>query len=71
MKTLGFVLLVIGIITVAYAGLSFAITQKMVDTASFGLTPDFVNTDNWTPIVGIAMLVGGIVFIVPEKRKLF
>ena len=69
MKTLGFVLLVIGIITVAYAGLSFAITQKMLETGTLGLTTNIINTDNWTPFVGAAMLVGGIVFIVPEKRK--
>jgi len=67
-KTVGIVLIVIGIILIAYTGFNFVTTEKVVDVGPINISKDKNHFVQWSPIVGVALLVGGIVITVFGKK---
>lgn len=68
-KTLGIVLVVIGIIMIVYTGFNFVTKEKVVDLGPIEINKEKNNTVQWPPVVGIILIVGGIVVIVLDKKK--
>ncbi len=68
-KTLGIVLVVIGIIMIVYTGFNFVTKEKVVDLGPIEINKEKNNTVQWPPVVGIILIVGGIVVIVFDKKK--
>lgn len=72
MKTktiLGTVLIVIGIIMVAYTGFTYVTTEKVVDLGPVQINQEKNHFVQWSPIVGVILLVGGIVIIALGKKE--
>lgn len=67
-KTVGIVLIVIGIILIAYTGFNFVTTEKVVDIGPINISKDNNHFVQWSPIVGVVLLVGGIVVTVLGKK---
>ena len=67
-KTLGIALVVIGIIMIAYTGFNFVTTEKVVDLGPIKINQEKNHPVQWSPIVGVVLLVGGIVIIVTDKK---
>jgi uncharacterized membrane protein YdcZ (DUF606 family) len=67
-KTLGIVLVVIGIIMIAYTGFSYVTTKKVVDIGPIEINKQQNHNVQWPPIVGVILIVGGIVAIVLDKK---
>ncbi len=67
-KTLGIVLIVIGIIMIAYTGFNFVTTEKVVDLGPIEINKEKSHPVQWSPIIGVVLLVGGAVLIVSDKK---
>jgi hypothetical protein len=72
MKTytwIGIILIVIGIIVLAYQWITYTTREKVVDIGPVHLTAGKTRTLPLPPIVGGISLVGGIVLLVVGKKK--
>ena len=72
MKTntiIGIILIVIGIIALAYQGITYTTREKVVDIGPIQMTADKTKTIPLPPIVGGIALVGGIVLLVAGGKK--
>jgi uncharacterized membrane protein YdcZ (DUF606 family) len=69
-KTLGIVLIVIGINMLAYTGFNYVTTEKVVDIGPIEINAQKNNRVSWPPFVGLVLIGGGIFVIVRDKRIL-
>jgi hypothetical protein len=72
MKTytlIGIILIVIGIIALAYQGITYTTREKVVDIGPIQINADKTETIPLPPILGGIALVGGIVLLVAGGRK--
>lgn len=65
----GIILIVIGIVALAYQGITYTTREKVVDIGPIQVTADKTRTLPLPPIVGGVALVGGIVLLVMGKKK--
>jgi hypothetical protein len=69
MKTFGFVLVVLGILALAYGGISYSRQRTVIDVGPFKATATEQKNIPLSPIVGGISLISGIVLLlVPRKR---
>jgi len=72
MKTslvVGLILIVIGIASFAYQGITYTTRENVVDFGPIHMTADTTKTIPLTPVVGAIALVGGIVLVVMGSKK--
>ncbi len=72
MKTytlIGIVLIVVGIIALAYQGITYTTREKVVDIGPIQMTADKTKTIPLPPIVGGVALLGGIILLVAGGKK--
>ncbi|MBK7258027.1 MAG: hypothetical protein IPI01_09545 [Ignavibacteriae bacterium] len=71
MKTLGIILMVMGLIMTLYSGFNFVTKEKVVDLGPIEITQDNDHAIAWQPYVGVgAIIIGGILFVVSRKGSL-
>ena len=68
-KPLGITLIVIGAIMIIYTGLTYVTKEKVVDLGPIEINAEKSHPVNWSPIVGVVLLVGGIAVMVTSKNK--
>lgn len=69
-KPLGIVLIVIGIVMLIYTGFNYVTTEKVVDLGPIEINAQKNHTVKWPPIVGLVLVVGGIVIIALDRKKI-
>jgi len=69
MKILGIVLIVLGIISFAYQGISFTKKEKIIDIGPIEATRKEKKTIPLPPILGGLLLAGGIIVLVTGSKK--
>ena len=62
------VLIVIGVIALAYGGLSFTTKEKVAEVGPLKLEKDKTHSVSLPPILGVVALVGGIALLVVSRR---
>ncbi len=67
-KTLGIILVVIGVIMMIYTGFDYITTKNVVDAGPIQINQKEHHPVQWSPIVGGILLLGGIVIIVSGKK---
>jgi hypothetical protein len=67
-KTIGFVLIVLGLIGIAWGGFTFTTKEKVVDLGPIEATRDKKHTVPLPPIAGVVALVGGIALVAAGKK---
>jgi hypothetical protein len=67
-RTLGIVLIVLGLVGLAWGGISYTTRQRVVDVGPIHATRDKTNTVPIPPIAGALALVGGIVLVAAGKK---
>jgi uncharacterized membrane protein YidH (DUF202 family) len=68
-KTIGIVIMVIGLVMTLYTGFNYVTREKVVDIGDIEIMADKENTVNWGPYVGIGVIViGGVVFLAGRKK---
>lgn len=66
---IGIILIVIGIVALAYQGITYTSREKVVDLGPIQVTADKTKTLPLPPVVGGIALVGGIVLLVMGNKK--
>jgi hypothetical protein len=65
----GIILIVIGIVALAYQGITYTTREKVIDLGPIQMTAEKTKTLPLPPIVGGVAIVGGIVLLVVGSRK--
>ena len=70
MKTLGFMLAILGLVMVIYTGFNYVTTEKVVDLGPIQINAEKNHPVQWSPVIGAVLLVGGIVLLVMDKKNI-
>ena len=65
----GIALIIVGILSFAYQGITYTTREKAVDLGPLQITTEQTHNIPLPPIVGILALVGGVVLLVMDKRR--
>jgi hypothetical protein len=66
---LGVALIALGIVALAYQGITYTTREKTIDLGPIQVTKDKTRNIPLPPILGVVALVGGIVLVVVGKRQ--
>ena len=69
MKIAAIVLIVLGVISLAYGGISYTREKKVVDLGPLQATTRTRETLPLPPVLGLAAIAGGVVLLVVSSRK--
>jgi hypothetical protein len=67
-KTLGIILIGIGIVMLIWTGFSFTKREKVVDAGPVHITADKEKNVNWPPYAGGILVLGGIALLATARR---
>jgi drug/metabolite transporter (DMT)-like permease len=69
LKTIiGISLIVIGVFMMVYTGFKYVTTDKVVDLGSVKIEKEKNHFVQWSPFVGIALVIGGVIIIIRDKK---
>jgi hypothetical protein len=68
-KTLGLVLIVLGLVGLAWGGISYTTRETVVDIGPIHATRDKTHNIPLPPIAGAVALIGGIVLLVAGGKE--
>ena len=68
-KTLGMILIALGLFGIAWGGFTYTTREKVVDIGPLHATRDQTHTVLLPPIAGAMALIGGIVLLVAGRRR--
>ncbi len=63
-KTLGIVIVILGILMIIYTGFNFTTTEKVVDFGPLEMSVEENHPVQWSPIIGVLVLAAGIILVV-------
>ena len=66
---IGIALVVLGIVSLAYQGITYTTREKVVDLGPLKVTADKEKTIPLPPILGGLALAGGVVLLIAASRK--
>ena len=69
MKIAAIVLIVVGVLGLAYGGISYTREKKVVDLGPLQATTKTRETIPLPPVLGVAAIAGGIALLVVSGRK--
>ncbi|WP_316843567.1 hypothetical protein [Pedobacter psychrodurus] len=68
-KTVGLILIVVGIAMLIWTGFSYTRKEKIVDAGPIQISADKEKSVNWPPYAGGIILVAGVFVFVASKNK--
>jgi hypothetical protein len=68
-KTLGFVLIALGLFGLAWGGFTYTTREKVVDIGPIHATREKTHAVPLPPLVGVVALIGGIVLLVARPKS--
>jgi uncharacterized membrane protein len=68
-RTLGLILIVIGIAMLIWTGFTYTKKEKIVDAGPIQISADKEKSVNWPPYAGGIILVAGVIVFVTSKKK--
>jgi len=69
MKVLGIILILVGIFSLAYKGITYTKEHKVLDVGPLQASVDQKKTIPLSPILGGLALAAGLVLVLADKRK--
>ncbi|HLT07641.1 MAG TPA: hypothetical protein VK014_08950 [Cyclobacteriaceae bacterium] len=69
MKTLGVVLIVVGIVMLIVTGFSYTTEETVIDAGPIEVNAEKEKSINWPPYAGGAALVAGLVMVVASRKR--
>lgn len=69
MKSLGIVLIAIGLVMMIITGFNFVTHKKVVDLGPLEVNKSESHPVSWSPIVGGILLIGGAVVLAGSRSK--
>lgn len=68
LRPLGIVLSIIGLLMIIYTGFNYVTTEKVVDLGPIKINAEKNHPVQWSPIVGVVLLIGGIVIVLSDRK---
>ena len=68
-RTIGTVMIILGIIMLLYTSFNYVTTEKLVDIGSIQINQQVNHPVQWSPVVGIILAAGGVVLIVASNKQ--
>jgi uncharacterized membrane protein YidH (DUF202 family) len=65
----GVVLIIVGVLALAYQGITYTTREKVVDLGPLKITADKEKSIPLPPILGVLALAGGVVLVIVGARK--
>jgi hypothetical protein len=69
MKTAGTILIVIGAVLMLITGFNMVTEKKVLDLGKIEINKKESHPITWSPIVGGALLIGGIILLIGSKKQ--
>jgi uncharacterized membrane protein YidH (DUF202 family) len=67
-KNIGFVLIIIGAIMMFYTEFNYVTTEKVIDIGPIEINKQQSHPVQWSPILGVVLIIGGVVLIIKDKK---
>jgi hypothetical protein len=68
MKTVGIILIALGMVMMIYTGFNYVTTKKVIDIGSIQVNQKEYHPVQWSPIAGGILLLAGIIVVVSGKK---
>ena len=68
-RTVGLVLIVVGIAMLIWTGFTYTKKEKLVDAGPIQISADKEKSVNWPPYVGGIILVAGVFVLLASRKK--
>lgn len=68
MRNAGILVIIIGALMIAYTGFTFITKEKVVDVGPVEINKQEKHPVQWSPIVGVILVAGGIAMLVMNKK---
>lgn len=68
-KSIGIVLIIIGIVMTIYTGFNYVTTEKVVDLGPIQINKEQNHPVQWAPIVGVIIIAIGGFLVVKDSSK--
>jgi len=69
MRTFGMIMVVIGIAMMVITGFNIVTKKKVLDVGPVEINKEKSHPISWSPIIGAALLLGGIAVMASDKKK--
>lgn len=69
MKNAGILVIIIGALMIAYTGFNFVTKEKVVDVGPVEINKEKNHPVQWSPIVGVILVIGGVAMLVMNKKN--
>jgi uncharacterized membrane protein YidH (DUF202 family) len=66
---LGIIFAILGVLMIIYTGLNYVTKEKVVDLGSLEINVEKNHPLNWSPAIGVILLIGGVVLIAIDRKK--
>ena len=68
-KSVGIVLIVIGVVLFIWTGFTYTKKEKIIDAGPIQVSADKEKSVNWPPYAGGVVLIAGVVIFLGSKKK--
>lgn len=68
-RTIAISIIVIGILMMIYTGFNYVTTEKVVDLGPIKINAEKNHPVQWSPIVGLVLIFGGVGILLTPKVK--
>ena len=68
-KSIGIGILIIGILMIVYTGFNYVTKEKVVDIGPVEMSVEKNHPVQWSPIIGVILVIGGIVIVAMNRKK--
>ncbi|MCI0415477.1 DUF3185 domain-containing protein [bacterium] len=69
MKTIGIILIILGIVALVFGGITYTKKEKVIDLGPIEATAEEKKTIPLPPVLGAISLIGGIILLVAGSKK--
>ncbi|WP_276090377.1 hypothetical protein [Pedobacter sp. JY14-1] len=68
-RTVGLILIVLGVVMLVWTGFTYTKKEKIVDAGPIQISADKEKSVNWPPYAGGLLLIGGIIIFATAKKS--
>lgn len=68
-KSLGVILIVLGIVLLIWTGFTYTTKEKVIDAGPIQVSADKEKSVNWPPYVGGIVLIAGVIVFIGAKKR--
>jgi len=67
-RSIGIILIILGILMMVYTGFNYVTTKNVVDAGPIQINKTEDHPVQWSPIVGVVLLIAGVAIIATNKK---